>query len=463
MLYQGSRLAPPTAPASAERRASELQQLYDTLETLGVQVQEARAAVETSLTAVSTAQSGYKASCVDYDRAVAAVAAAAKARAETESAAAAAARRQKRERPSPLAEALDQHLAVLASPKPWVGPVKPRSSRMSVGAVTRLFSKPRTAALGASLVAQDGAERRAQVAIDAELLQKVHALRDIEFDARVTVVQLRLKMVEAKAAVTHAEGKRAHAVAHLNAIQRALTAAQGRQARLLAPKSPVSEDELTRRSSGGVRPSTAVATPRRASRDDEGGAKPTTSSVPRAWMRSKMAAAQAWAAKAAASTAKAAAGDARVAAVRYARAAKLQEQKEEEARRLAAAAAKRATTLQAAEEALARDAIRRGALDPPPAATLPSYTPMESPLTRLAPEYSQRRMSTDGPRGSFVVSSTPRSFLRSPRPAMADMLESEAMGGEQKVFVGMMPRASPPVVVSPRQNTTLAVKGMSLY
>ena len=425
----------------------------------------AQRAVQAAKESAGAAHSSFREAQSAHEASLLAVAAAAKQRSDAEVAAAAAVRRAARQKGSPLAGALLEHSAVLAAPAPWISGQK-QAGRISVGAVTRLCSKPRTSRAAAALVAQDVAEREAQAAGDQRLLAAVHGARDTEFDARVKAAALKKQLVDAKAGVVSAEAARATAVAHLNSTQRALTAAQGRHARVSTPV-VVSEDEAlvqqrsAARASSAARPSSAP----RASKQAGG-----TS----AWVRAKMAAAQEWAARMAASTAKAAAGDARVAAQRQARVSKLQEQKAQEAQRLAAATVKRTESLRAAEEALKQDAISRGALEPPAPTAMPSFAPMESPLTQLAPEYSQRRVS--GERSSFVVSSTPRSYLRSPRTPLLEEADTAVAvraarasgantGDAPAVCVGLTPSRPPPsaALVSPRQGNALGVTGVNMH
>ena len=440
------------------------------IQALRDKVDAAQRAVEAAKEAAGAARSTFREAQVAHEAGMAAVTAAAKARSDAEVAAAAAVRRASRQKGSPLAGALQEHSAVLAQPMPWVsGQQQP--GRISIGAVSRLFSKPRTSRAAAALVAQDVAEREAQAAADQHLLATVHDARDAEFDARVKAAALKKGMSDANSGVVAAEAARATAVAHLNSAQRALTAARGRNARVSTPV-VVSDDEAlvqqrtSARASSHTRPSTAgVPGAHRVSRQGGG-----TS----AWVRAKMAAAQEWATRAAATTAKAAAGDARVAAQRQARVSKLQEQKEKEAQRLAAATIKRTESLRAAEEALTADATRRGALELPAPAAMPSFAPLESPLAHLAPEYSMRRVSGD--RSSFVVSATSRSFLRSPRtPAMEDGEAAAAVraarasgantGDAPAVYVGLTPSRPPPsaALVSPRQGNSLGVTGVNLH
>jgi hypothetical protein len=441
------------------------------MQALRDKAEAAQRAVQAAKEASTGARSSFREAQSAHEAGMAAVAATAKARSDAEVAAAAAVRRASRKKVSPLAGALQEHSAVLAAPMPWVsGQQQP--GRMSIGAVSRLFSKARTSRAAASLVAQDVAERQAQAASDQRLLAAVHGARDAEFDARVKAAALKKGMSDAKSAIVAAEAARAMAVAHLNAAQRALTAAQGRHARVSNPVVMSDDDVLSlqqtaaRASSSHARPSTAGV--------------PGAHRVPRqgggtsAWVRAKMAATQQWAARVAATTAKAAAGDARVAAQRQARVSKLQEQKEKEAQRLAAATIKRTESLKAAEDALTADATRRGALEPPAPAVMPSFAPLESPLAHLAPEYSMRRVSQD--RSSFVVSATPRSFLRSPRTLMTEDMEAAAAtraarasggnaGDAPAVCVGLTPSRPPPsaALVSPRQGNSLGVVGINLH
>ena len=426
----------------------------DEVESAAAAAREAEAAVDAAQETLIARKSQGALALSAQEQAQTEVAQAAKKRQHAEQTAAAAARRASVGcSGGPVLSAASE--AVLVSTPPWRRAGK-RRGRPSTATLTRLLSHPRTADEAQHAAAAEFAEAKAQAAHDQLLLDAVRSAKQAEVDARARLAECKSAAEEARHGAAAAAAAAAAAKRHAFQLARIATAVAARAAKALMKTPFVSEDDDAALPSR--RPSTPFAptTPR--------GARVSTPADPyAAWSRAKDAEAVTWAQRVAKSAHKAAAGDARVKALRQERDSTMRARRASADEHAEGVALKRTSSLGEAEAALAEDAVRRGALAPPPLATMPSYAPLSS--SRVLPrECSSRRDSLPASGTylppAFVVSETVRSYLHTPRRASPAAVLVGGVAAHYEHCAGLRPQAAPPASALHVASTQLVVSPM---